>query len=45
MTTDLEGGCNCSAVRYRITAATLVVNQCHFKYCRRASGAPFMTLF
>jgi hypothetical protein len=43
MTTDLEGGCYCGAVRYRITAAPLVVTHCHCKDCRRACGAPFIT--
>lgn len=37
------GGCFCGAVRYRLTAAPMVVSHCHCNDCRRASGAPFIT--
>jgi hypothetical protein len=35
----VEGGCQCRAVRYRITAAPLGVYNCHCKDCQRSSGA------
>lgn len=39
---ELEGGCLCGAVRYRIEGAPRVVSACHCGMCRRASGAPFV---
>ncbi len=38
--TDLEGGCLCGAVRYRLDPAAATVDYCHCKMCRRWSGAP-----
>lgn len=43
MTTTLpsfpvEGGCQCGAVRYRLTAPPLSVYRCHCKDCQRFSG-------
>jgi hypothetical protein len=35
----VEGGCQCRAVRYRITAAPLAVYNCHCKDCQRSSGS------
>lgn len=35
----IEGGCQCGAVRYRITGAPLTVYNCHCKDCQRLSGA------
>ncbi len=34
----VEGGCQCRAVRYRITAGPLTIYACHCKDCQRASG-------
>lgn len=34
----VEGGCQCGAVRYRLTAAPLSVYACHCKDCQRFSG-------
>jgi hypothetical protein len=34
----IEGGCQCRAVRYRITAPPLSVYSCYCKDCQRASG-------
>lgn len=34
----VEGGCQCRAVRYRLTAGPLGVYACHCKDCQRASG-------
>ena len=45
MTTDVfrpaEGGCDCRAVRYRMTAKPLFVNCCHCRWCQRETGASF----
>jgi hypothetical protein len=38
-TFPVEGGCQCRALRYRITAPPLGVYNCHCKDCQRASGA------
>ena len=35
----LEGGCQCGAVRYRLSGAPLAVYNCHCKDCQRFSGA------
>ena len=35
----VEGGCQCGAVRYRLTASPLSVYNCHCKDCQRFSGA------
>ncbi|MBK8254494.1 MAG: GFA family protein [Polyangiaceae bacterium] len=43
-TTDafpVEGGCDCRAVRYRVTSAPLFVHCCHCRWCQRESGAAF----
>ncbi len=36
---ELTGGCMCSAVRYRISAAPTRVSHCHCETCRKGSGA------
>ncbi|MBP7002081.1 GFA family protein [Amaricoccus sp.] len=35
----VEGGCQCGAVRYRLTAPPLSVYNCHCVDCRRGSGS------
>ena len=35
----VEGGCQCGAVRYRLTAPPLAVYNCHCRDCQRSSGA------
>jgi len=37
------GGCLCGAVRYRVSGEPLCISHCHCTYCRRATGAPFIT--
>ena len=39
---DLTGGCQCGAVRYRLTAWPTGENVCHCRMCQKASGGPFM---
>jgi hypothetical protein len=38
---DLDGGCACGAVRYRLTSAPMFVNCCHCTECQRQTGAAF----
>lgn len=40
MTTSIEGGCLCGAIRYRATAEPRVSTLCHCRSCRLANGAP-----
>jgi hypothetical protein len=41
-TTDLQGGCFCGAVRYRLTSAPMFVNCCHCHDCQRQTGSGFV---
>jgi len=36
-----EGGCDCRAVRYRMTSRPMFVNCCHCRWCQRETGASF----
>ena len=38
---ELEGGCTCRSVRYRVTAKPLFVHCCHCRWCQRESGSAF----
>jgi hypothetical protein len=37
---NLEGGCACRAIRYRLTASPLIVHACHCRDCQRLTGGP-----
>lgn len=39
----LDGGCQCGALRYRITLAPLMVYNCHCTNCQKIGGAAFST--
>ena len=39
---ELAGGCQCGAVRYRLAAVPRGSNVCHCRMCQKAGGAPFM---
>jgi hypothetical protein len=39
---NLEGGCACGAVRYRLTSRPMFVNCCHCKNCQRETGSAFV---
>ena len=39
---NLEGGCSCSAIRYKLTATPLIVHACHCRDCQRITGGPFV---
>ena len=38
---QLEGGCSCGEVRYRLTSDPLFVHCCHCRWCQRETGASF----
>ena len=39
---NLEGGCACRAIRYRLTESPLIVHACHCRDCQRLTGGPFV---
>jgi hypothetical protein len=39
----LEGGCHCGTVRYRVSAAPLMVYNCHCTNCQKIGGGAFST--
>ncbi len=42
MTDNLEGGCSCGEVRYRLASAPIFVNCCNCKDCQRQTGGAFV---
>src|SRR5262249_17704313 len=42
MTDDLEGGCACAAVRYRLASPPMFVPCCHCRDCQRQTGSAFV---
>ncbi len=42
MDTDLEGGCACGAVRYRLSSEPMFVHCCHCRDCQRQTGSAFV---
>ena len=42
MTDQLEGGCACAGVRYRMTSAPMFVHCCHCRDCQRQTGSAFV---
>lgn len=40
--TSFEGGCDCKAVRYRLTDTPLFVHCCHCRWCQRETGSAFV---
>jgi hypothetical protein len=42
MSSPLEGGCACGAVRYRLTSEPLFVHCCHCLNCQRQTGSAFV---
>jgi len=43
MSSEIEGGCLCGGVRYRLQEEPRQLSDCHCIDCRRASAAPFVT--
>ena len=42
-TLPLTGGCHCGALRYQITAAPLMIYNCHCSNCQKIGGGAFGT--
>jgi hypothetical protein len=42
MKENLEGGCACGAVRYRLESAPMFVHCCHCRDCQRQTGTAFV---
>ena len=42
MAQDLEGGCACAAVRYRLASRPMFVHCCHCRDCQRQTGSAFV---
>lgn len=42
MTGELEGGCSCGAVRYRLKSGPMFVHCCHCRLCQRQTGSAFV---
>jgi len=42
MSENLEGGCACGAVRYRMTTRPMFVHCCHCLDCQRQTGSAFV---
>ena len=42
MADNLEGGCSCGAVRYRLASAPMFVHCCHCLDCQRQTGSAFV---
>ena len=42
MSDDLQGGCACGAVRYRLTSRPMFVHCCHCRNCQRQTGSAFV---
>jgi hypothetical protein len=39
---NLEGGCACGTIRYRLNASPLIVHACHCRDCQRLTGSAFV---
>jgi hypothetical protein len=39
---NLEGGCACGTIRYRLTSSPLIVHACHCRDCQRITGSAFV---
>jgi hypothetical protein len=39
---NLEGGCFCGAIRYRLKSQPMFVNCCHCRDCQRQTGSAFV---
>ena len=38
MESNMEGGCTCRQVRYRLIGTPLIVHACHCRWCQRETG-------
>jgi hypothetical protein len=44
ISSDVEGGCMCGAIRYRLTSRPFDAGYCHCRICQLTSGSPVMAL-
>lgn len=42
---QIEGGCLCGAIRFRLGGDIIVAGHCHCRTCQRQSGAPVVAYF
>lgn len=42
MVRDLEGGCTCGKVRYRLKREPMITHCCHCTWCQRETGSAFV---
>lgn len=42
MDVQLEGGCSCGGIRYRLKSVPMFVNCCHCTQCQRLTGSAFV---
>jgi hypothetical protein len=42
MSYPVDGGCDCKAIRYRMTTKPMFVNCCHCRWCQRETGSAFV---
>ncbi len=42
MSEELDGGCTCGEVRYRMSGPPLFVHCCHCRWCQRETGSAFV---
>ena len=42
MAEEMEGGCACGAVRYRLATSPMFVHCCHCRDCQRQTGSAFV---
>jgi hypothetical protein len=38
---NVEGGCTCGHVRYRVLSNPMIVHCCHCRWCQRQTGTAF----
>ena len=39
---NLEGGCACASIRYKLTDSPIIVHACHCRDCQRITGSAFV---
>jgi len=42
MSYPADGGCDCKAIRYRMTTKPMFVHCCHCRWCQRETGSAFV---
>ncbi|MFN7179022.1 GFA family protein [Hyphomonas sp.] len=42
MTENLEGGCTCGKIRYRLKRVPMITHCCHCTWCQRETGSAFV---